>query len=923
MTESLLLLLAFLGADAELVPLREHLAHGRYVEGAEAWESLAAEVRQTPEGRWLRARFHAAVGEDAAVTELLAKLLEEFPDAAVWWGRAAEHQWNQGLIDQAAESAAKGLTLDPDEPRCRLVQAEVWTARGDLKQALEGYRWFVRYYNRAQPTDAETLLLIGRGAAMYARWKSVSQIFNFIVNTACVDALKADPLCWEAHQLAGALLLEKYNSADGEPELERALAINPHAVDVHVTLAATALDDLRVDDARRHLDRALETHPTHREALRLQARWLLQSGDLPAAERILEQLRQTAPLEQRAVAVEVAVACARQGDPPLDRLGKLLGSFERIASWEPSDAAWERPIVELVKRNPRPGYFLQDFGAFFEQQRKLRYAEVCYQAAIDHMPQLAQPKTELGMLMFQSGRLDEAQRLLDAAFEADPYHVRVSNMRKVLKVLDGYAAITTPHFVIRADSQLDRVLAKYLAEELETVYTRVTEEYGYEPPQRTQIELYNKARGLAGHQWFSARMTGLPWLQTIGASTGLIVALTSPGATDEPYNWARVVQHEFIHVVTLQQTDFNIPHWFTEALATRAEGYPMPKSWNRLLIDRVASGKLRNLDNLHLGFQRAESREDWDFAYCQSVLYADYFLERYGPDALRKLLNAYRTTRSTELALQQAYGARQAEVEAGYLDFLKRRVAALQANPFEDQFDEEAVVAAYEADSEDPAHRADFARLELRKRRFDEAETLAAAVLKDHPKQATAAIVVAQCRLVDKEPDAALEVLTRAYDPQRIEPTLGLLLSQLHRKRDEPEQALAILRQGLQVLPEEVTWLRALAEAAEAAGELELARQTLARVCELDAESLAERRRLAELVLAAGDHAAAVKYARLALHIDVLDAAIHLTLARGYRGLNDLAAAKAEYEVALELQPKSAEIEAELRALSATPPAAP
>jgi cellulose synthase operon protein C len=498
MTESLLLLLALVGADAELVPLREHLAHGRYVEGAEAWDSLAAEVRQTPEARWLRARFHAAVGEDAAVTELLAKLLEEFPDEAVWWGRAAEHQWNLGLVDEAAESAAKGLALDSDEPRCRLVQAEVWTARGDLKQALEGYRWFVRYYNRAQPTDAETLLLIGRGAAMYARWKSVSQIFNFIVNTACVDALKADPLCWEAHQLAGALLLEKYNSADGGPELERALAINPHAVEVHVTLAAAALDDLRVDVARRHLDRALETHPTHREALRLQARWLLQAGDLPAAERILEQLKQAAPLEQRAVAVEVAVACARLGDPPLDRLEKLLGSFERIASWEPSDAVWERPIVELAKRNPRPGYFLQDFGAFFEQQRKLRYAEVCYQAAIDHMPQLAQPKTELGMLMFQSGRLDEAQRLLDAAFEADPYHVRVSNMRKVLKVLEGYATITTPHFVIRADSQLDRVLAKYLAEELETVYARVTEEYGYEPPQRTQIELYNKARGLAG-----------------------------------------------------------------------------------------------------------------------------------------------------------------------------------------------------------------------------------------------------------------------------------------------------------------------------------------------------------------------------------------------------------------------------------------
>jgi len=44
------------------------------------------------------------------------------------------------------------------------------------------------------------------------------------------------------------------------------------------------------------------------------------------------------------------------------------------------------------------------------------------------------------------------------------------------------------------------VLAKYMAEELEQVYGEITREYGFEPPQRTQIEVYNKAKGLAGMQ---------------------------------------------------------------------------------------------------------------------------------------------------------------------------------------------------------------------------------------------------------------------------------------------------------------------------------------------------------------------------------------------------------------------------------------
>jgi hypothetical protein len=46
--------------------------------------------------------------------------------------------------------------------------------------------------------------------------------------------LKDDPLAWEAHRVAGDLFLEKYNRADGLPELKQALAINPRAAEVLV-----------------------------------------------------------------------------------------------------------------------------------------------------------------------------------------------------------------------------------------------------------------------------------------------------------------------------------------------------------------------------------------------------------------------------------------------------------------------------------------------------------------------------------------------------------------------------------------------------------------------------------------------------------------------------------------------------------------
>jgi len=905
-------LLAISVFTADLEALHEHLARGRYDEAQEAIATLTALEQQQPDVLNLQLQLHRLHGDHAAARKTLDAAIQTDPKNALWHTHLAQLALDRGDVTAAKSAVDIALQLNPNLPFARMVQADLWTATGDLKQASEGYRWFVRYYNRAQPTDAETLMFIANGAAQYARWKSVSQIFDFIVNTLCADALKDDPDCWEANSLAGALLLEKYNRADGLPELQAALAINPHALEVHAILAAQSLEQMQYDDALKHIGKILEINPRHQTALRLKAETFLLQGQAKEAYEWLLQARELNPIDQETVALAVYFEILKGDTITAERLKELLASLEQIDQWKTSDSPVETLIVDLARVNPHPGYFLQKLGKLFEGQRKFAYAEACYAQAIATMPQLSQPKTELGMLYFQAGRIEEAQKLLDAAFQSDPYHVRVSNMRKVLKVLDGYANIATPHFVIRADSQLDSVLARYIAEELEDVYADVTQEYGFEPPQRTQIEIYNKSKGLGGHQWFSARMVGLPWLQTIGASTGLIIAMTSPSATEEPFNWARVVRHEFVHVVTLQQTDFNIPHWFTEALATRAEGYPMPHSWNALLQKRFAEQNLKNLDNLHLGFQRAESREDWDFAYCQSVLYAEYFIERFGTDALPKLLNAYRHTRSTDVALKAAYDVDKADVEAGYLDFLKQRVAKLQAVSDDPAIDADEVTARYKTMPDDLTAQADYAQVLLLKRKLDEAEALAEKVLMTDPKHSTAALVLAQIRVVQKEEEIAIDLLTQAYDPEQPHRKLWLLLGQLQLKHESGKSALQHFLRATQAFPDDPLWLRGLAQAADALQETATLKNTLEQIAAIDAESVVERLQRAEIALDEQDYANTVKYAQLALQVDVLDVAIHQTLARGYVGLRNFAAAITEYEVALSLKPGDETLQQEL-----------
>src|SRR5262249_42815666 len=201
-----------------------------------------------------------------------------------------------------------------------------------------------------------------------------------------------------------------------------------------------------------------------------------------------------------------------------------------------------------------------------------------------------------------------------------------------------YETLETEHFKIKFNPKHDKMLATYMGQWLEEVYPQLVHQMGFAPPEKSLFEVFCRFKNTDGHGWFSARMVGLPHIHPIGACAGKIVALQSPSEGQQRFNWSRVVKHEFVHVINLQQPDFNITHWFTEALAVLNEGYPRPQSWNDLLVERSARGKLFNLDSINLGFIRPRSSDDWTLAYCQASLYAQFMRERYGEDAIARML---------------------------------------------------------------------------------------------------------------------------------------------------------------------------------------------------------------------------------------------------------------------------------------------
>lgn len=899
-------------AAAELEDAAEHLNKGRYEEATAAYEEiLVADAGSIPAVIGLSRSLEAQGLYPDAIARLSAA---DQKDADVL-GRQAELQFAIGRLEEAAASCQAALKVDEDHAPAMMVQTRLLVESGQLEEADQGFRWFVRYYNRKQPTDAETLLLVAEGSAEYARWHSASQIFRFIINTLCPDALKDDEEYWRTHFVSGSLLLEKYNRAQAIPDLKKALTINPRAVDAIVALGSADLQKHDLDQAELFADQALKVQDNSVIALQLKADIELTRGKLGAALETLEKARETNPVDQgtlgRMAACYYLIDIQSDPEDADERLSELLANVDAIEEGLPEKSSrLEQLVIDIARRNPKPGVFLAAFGSALETKRKFAMVEKLYQHAIRVMPQLSQPKTALGMLYMQMGRSEEATQILDAAFKADPYHVRVSNMRKVLGVLSKYETITTDHFVIRVDSQADRILGEYMAEHLEEVYEELVELYQFEPPNRTTFEIYNNAKGLSAHQWFSARMIGLPWIQTIGASTGMMVALSSPNAVQKPYNWARVIKHEFVHVVTLQQTRFNIPHWFTEALAVTSENIERPAIWNRLLLERVPRGDLWSLDELTQIFIRAPTPLDWQFAYCQSRIYAQYMIETYGEETIAAMLDSYRRNIPTNTAIEQVFQVSVEEFEAGYHAFLKRIVEdELGGSSVETPKSIADIEKDYNANPEDASAMAAFAGALLKANRRRQARELAESARAKNPKEPQAAVVLAQLQLLAQDREGAGEILQSALDSETPDRHVLGLLARVKLLLREPAEAARLyelgrdkLGIGKTYLPGTDDWLKGQAAAYIQLNETEKLQNVLESIARLDGDNPVVRKKLAQMAAERGDLESAGKWATEALHITVMDADVHAVLAKVYEAQGDREKTERELRFAEELR---------------------
>jgi cellulose synthase operon protein C len=882
-------------AENEADAARALYLKGRYAEAAERFERI---VPQDAASRIGLARCRLATGKRDEAERILREAVEKMPAEAGLQAELALVALDRGDLDAAQSRAAKAIELDKDCVGARWVQAEVLKGVGKLNEAERAYAWFTTYYNRAPRVNSdEELVFVSRGVAEHARWTRNSGQFRRLVNELLPAAVAREPGYWPAHLEAAKLYLEKYNEADAAAEIARGLAINANAAELHAARGELALVRFDLGAAKGAIDRALEINPELAWAHRLRADWLL--ADLRPAEAIMV-LRRALELNPR----------------DEKTLGRLLAAL--VVTERPGERASQaaKIVEEAEKRNPHCGELYLAAADAMDRMRRFGLAAENFRKAQEKMPQLVSVRGRLGSVLMRLGEEAEAGKLLAESFAIDPFNVRVKNMLEVLDVLKDYATIETEHFVIKFDRGQDELLAKYAARHLEDdIFPQLTKQMGYVPKERTLIEIFSRVGRTSGHSWFSARMVGLPFIGTVGACAGRMVALTSPGELTEKYDWALVLRHELVHVLNLQQTDFAVPHWLTEGLAVHLEGQPRPKKWTEILVRRAKADELFDLDTLTLGFIRPQSSDDWTLAYCQAELYVEYLLATYGEDAITKLLAAYADRCSTEEALSRCYGVMQADLEKAYREF----VASVVANERDKLPRERPPLAELsrraEAKPGDSGAAADLALAWLERDDKPEARRWALAATRIEAKQPIAAYVLARLQLSIGDEEAAIKLLEEALDKAAPNEEVLALLASLRLKGGDEVGAEELYRMGATRFSGGDRWIKGLARIYLHTGEADKLVPVLRQWSELEPDNIAIHKKITQLELARRDFAAAAKWARRALHLDVQDAEVHSLLGAALAGEKKQAAAIAEYEVAIRLDTRQADSYAALAEL--------
>jgi Peptidase MA superfamily/Tetratricopeptide repeat len=543
-----------------------------------------------------------------------ARMVADANKKGLWNERLSELGINaelaRGKYPAAMASLGDALRRFPLSVSLHLLAREVYRYNGrdeEANAAMDTIEKLITSMPQRYSTP-ESRLALGRFFLLNgADARKVLDLFYDFVTKEQPDFVDADLATAE-------LALDKQDYALAADTLRKAPKGAAEDPRFHYLLARAVSSDDRARSAT-ELSDALKINPRHVDSLLLQVDHLIDGERYAEAGQVLKQAFEVNPQEPRAWAYQAVLAHLRS-----DQAGEASARQSALSRW-----ATNPEVDHIIGR---------------ELSQKYRFAEgsAAQKRALAFDPNYLPAKIQLCNDMLRLGEEAEGWKLADEIFAKDGYNVVAYNLTTLRDRLAGFRTIQGDGFVVRMEAREADLYGQRVLSLLRRAKKTLCEKYGVTIQEPVIVEIFPERKE------FAVRTFGLPGADgLLGVCFGRVITANSPASQGkDSANWEAVLWHEFCHVVTLNKTHNKMPRWLSEGISVYEEEQE-DRTWAEALNPQframILGDALTPLSQLSSAFLAPKSPLHLQFAYYESALAAEFFVQRFGLPTVKGLLD--------------------------------------------------------------------------------------------------------------------------------------------------------------------------------------------------------------------------------------------------------------------------------------------
>ncbi len=562
-----------------------------------------------------------------------------------------------GDYKRAREVIKSVIEQHPSHMRARWIRVRLNRLTGKYDQIKTDAEFAIKKRQDGLAEDTRDILYGARIRWLYATWNGKTQIVKQVINDLA-RANKQDPKNPQLLTFWANCYLEKRHDGDAKMTYKDVLNFNsshPGALTgmARIFLRKRTSRSLGDKKAQKFLKKALQTNPGFLPALLSRAKQQL-------VERNYEEAWKT----------------IQDGMKANDRSPHILALKATYHYVQKEKSKFKDARNRALQVNPKFGTLYSLLAEVVSKQHQYPLADKFYKKATSLNPHLWTVTRDRGMNATRLGNEKEGKKLIQKAFENNPFDVLSYNFLELLDKLESsFNTYDLPGYKVRIHKSESEYAKPYIFRLLRRARRDMRKRYGMTLDEPTLVEIFED------HRDFSVRTVGMQGLGALGACFGTVTTALSPRAKDQigGYNWGAILWHEMAHAYALQMSNMNVPRWFTEGLSVYEESRPY-SSWKREMGPKLFKAwKLDKLPSIKK-MDRGEGGGLISYYLYGSVI-IEYIVKTHSFDHVLRMLKQYGQDHSTETVFRNVLDTSISEFQKGVDEHMKKKFGDFPLRP--------------------------------------------------------------------------------------------------------------------------------------------------------------------------------------------------------------------------------------------------